>query len=787
MANVYAVRAQYTIHGKITNAQKEPVPYAAVILLRAADSSIIKTEVSDTNGNYSLTASSVSGILIKVSATGFADQFSTITEIHPDIPLNFVLTTNDHELTTVSVSSQKPLFERKADRIIFNVAGSVTAIGGNALDAVKKAPGVIVKQEDNSINLVGKSGVIVLVNGRQLQLSGDDLITYLQSIASDNIDRIEVITTPPAQYDAAGNSGLINIVLKKNNKNGFNGDVRAGYEQSAYGTGIGGANLKYRAGKLNVYAGASYTDGAKGVIERLNTYYPGNAALLSDAYKKTITDLQYTVGADYGLHKNGVLGIQFMGSDVIRVDNENINLLSVRGNNTIPDSIVHTNAWYRGKRDNNTLNLNYVWNIDTSGKKLTVNANRLWYSNNKNRQYETQDYYGNFSSPTGTSSMDRNIGNQSIHINTAQADVELPYKFMNISFGAKASFTDNNSDNSFLYYANGSYYNDPAVSDNFSYTENIQALYVNLQKTLGKWSLQAGLRDEATQTHSISLNPNQVNTNEYNGLFPTAYVGYNADKDNTFNFNYSKRINRPGYSDLDPYRSYTSPYSYSVGNPFLQPSYNHNFELNYVLKGKYTFTAFYQLEQNAFGKLFFADSNTIYVKSANYGSNTTYGITAVAPCDVTPWWSMQVQASGFVQGTASGYYTGTIQRYQQLSYYGYIGNSFTLNKAKTVLAEVDGVYESKYLSDLFYRKPEGSLDAGFKSLFFDKKLIISINATDILATQKARGTNIMTGQTINHYFDTRNVRLMVNYKFGNNKIKEKRDRSTGIEDEKSRV
>jgi len=788
LTSAFSSQAQYNISGNVTNEQNEPIPYADIILLNSADSMILRTEVADSSGHYSLVTSGVSHVLLKIIAVGFANKIYAVTDtVNFAIKLDFILAADNHELGAVTVSAQKPLFERKADRIIFNVASSMTAIGGNALDAVKKAPGVIVKQEDNSINLAGKSGVVVLLNGRPLQLTGDDLVSYLQSIPSDDIDRIEVITTPPAQYDAAGNSGLINIVLKKNNRNGFNGDVRAGYEQSVYGTGIGGINFNYRAGKWNLYGSASYTDGAKDIIETVNTYYPTGAALLADAYKKTTRGLQYILGVDYQVHKNGILGVQFTGSDIVRLDNENIKIQNLTLNNPVPDSTVHTNAWQHGKKDDNSLNLNYVWNIDTAGKKLTVNANRLWYTNDKNRQYETRDYYGNFLSPTGVNSMNINTGNQNIHIATAQTDVELPDKLVNVSFGAKASFIDNNSDNGFLYYANGNYINDPAISDNFSYTENVQALYLSLQKTLLKWNFQAGLRGEATQIRSYSISQSLGSNGNYANVFPTAYAGYTFDKDNVLNINFSKRINRPGYADMDPFRLYTTPYSYTEGNLFLRPSYSQNLELNYVWKGRFNFTAFYQFEQNSFGKLFFTDSNSIYVKSANYGNNSSYGITVLAPYNPLPWWNMQVQASGYVQETEYSFYTATAQRYQKPAFYISDGNSFALNRSKTLLAELDMVYESGYLSDLFYRKPDGGVDAGIKSLFLDKKLVISLTANDVLATQRARGTNVVTGQTINDYFDTRNIRLILNYKFGNNKIKEKRERSTGIEGEQSRT
>jgi hypothetical protein len=783
---VHSLQAQKVVSGNISNNQKEPVSFAVVSLLKQADSSSVMNIFSDSAGHYELTADDLNAKFLRVSATGYVTASKVLAG---EQEMDFTLEDNKQELDEVVVSSTKPLFERKVDRMIYNISSSITAAGGNGLDALKKAPGVMIQQKDYAINLAGKSGVLILVNDRQLQLSGEDLFAYLQGMSSDNIERIEVITAPPAKYDAAGNSGLINIVLKKNNKAGLNGNARLGYELATYGKGIAGADLNYRNGPLNVYGNISYTNGANEIEESLTTPYPEQKFWVTDDYKKTMKSLQYTLGADYELRKNGVIGIQWMSSNADRVD-ESLSTIRVFKIpvNTL-DSTLITKGYGTRKNSNNVLNVNYAWNIDTTGKKLTLNVNRLWFNGERFNDFTTTHYLSYTRTVLSNPTRNEANGNQDIKITTAQADVELPYKFASLSFGGKLSFISNASDNHFGYLDQDGYHEDASISNSFTYREKVQALYISAQRTLGKWSFQAGLRGEFTQTEGYSLNLNQTNKNQYFNLFPTAYIQYQPNENNSWTLNYSKRINRPDYRSLDPFRAYATPYHYSQGNPFLQPSFNHNVEVAYTFKGRYSLSAFYQYERNHFASVWLIDevNNITSGVSMNFADFYSYGVYASGLFQPYTCWEIQAQVGVQQQQLTSAIYTAAEQSYKIPSAYFGVNNSFIFNKAKTILAEINAYYTTKYREDFLEIDGLGSVDAGFRVLLFKKKINTGIALADIFRTQRAQGVHVVTGQTINNYFDNRNIRLTLNYKFGSNKVKARRERSIGIEDEKGRA
>ncbi len=779
----------YSIAGRIIDDGGRGIDDTAISARLAADSTVVKIALCDHDGRYAIEFTAGQTALLTASAIGFTDVSIPVSPT--DTIVDIILHSKSAELNSVIVTAKtKPLIERKVDRTVFNVASSISAAGGNAYDAIKKAPAVIVKEGDNSITIAGKSTAQVMLNGRLLQLSAEDLTAYLQAIPADNIDRIEVITAPPAQYDALGNSGLINIVLKKNRSTGYNSTMRLGYEQSTYGTGVGGATMNYRKGKINFYGTINYANGAKHNTERLNTYLPDQEYRLIDPYKKEISNLQYTAGADYELNKSQVLGVQFNSTLFDRTDAGNTDVFIAQRNTGTVDSVGRTINHNDANRRTDILNLNYVRTIDSTGKKLTLNANRLWYNNDRVRDFNTTNYQGLFGAPTGFAEHDQNAGVQQVTITTAQADVELPYHWASLNLGGKVSFVDNYSSNDFRSLMNGVWVNNPSISNAFRYKEAVQAAYISAQKELPKWSFQAGLRVEATQVKGYSPTLNQTNASAYLNLFPTAYITYKPSEAHVLSLTYNKRINRPGYSELNPFRVYSSPYLYSEGNPYLGPSYDHTIGLDYTLHQKVTFSAYYEHELSHFGLLFGVDSQThsSYTSIANFGTFTAYGISASASFSPAAWWEVQAFATGGIQEIRTHASINTQEQfYGQPATYISVSNSFVLNKKKTLLAEVNAYYISKQQQDLFVVNHSGSVDTAIKALLLDKKLVVSLGATDIFATQRSRSVNQATGQTLNSYFDQRNLRLMLNYKLGSDKIKARRERATGVEDESKRT
>lgn len=779
----FIVNGQQTIRGTITDTKNAPIAYAILTVRNINDSALIKNEVTDSLGNYSIVADSFNHTFLIINAMGFREQTQLITDITR--PYNFTLAEQNNQINDVIISGNRPLIERKIDRTIFNVSQSISAIGGDGLDAIKKAPGVNVN--NNAITLTGKSAVGILIDGKLLQLSGDDLLNYLKSISSDNISRIEVITTPPAQYDAAGNSGLINIVLKRDKRNRVNGTLRAGYQQASLGMIIAGGSINYHQGKISLNARINCNYGATKPIENSIAYFPMQTFESNDKRKDDKNILQSNFGIDYELHKGGLLGFQYIGA-LVRPNISEQNSTMVKDRYGALDSILTTRADSKRKYLSNNINLNYAWDIDSNGKKLNANINRMWYTGNQDRHFISQNYKDE-NIPTGPEQDNRTIGNQVINITTAQIDITHPVSWITLSYGGKLSFINNNSASTFKAFEGDQYKEDTSVSNQFNYREKVQALYFSASKEIGKWSFQAGLRGEFTQTKGQSIRYSQTNTNNYFQLFPTAYIQYNINNDNVLNINYSKRIQRPGYSSLDPFRWFVTLYTYAEGNPFLQPSFNHNFELSYTYKQRYSFSAYYQRTVQTFDQASLLDTinNIQYFKVDNLGSMSSYGITGNTTLNPAPWWETQLAVSGYYSRLSSTYYNGIKKDYGKSSFSIQSNNSFTLNKPKTFLAELSFDYSSPSQSEYYEVKANGSVNAGFKLLLFDKQLTISLSANDILATGRYRAQNIYNKTTIDNYYDNRSLRLMLNYKLGNKKLKEVRKRDTGIEAEAGRT
>jgi outer membrane receptor protein involved in Fe transport len=434
--------------------------------------------------------------------------------------------------------------------------------------------------------------------------------------------------------------------------------------------------------------------------------------------------------------------------------------------------------------------LNYEWHIDTTGRKLIFNANRLWFLSRHSKDFETQNYLGEFDAPTFVHTKNKIGSDLDINITAFQLDMELPYAWAALSFGGKWSYTNNNSSNRFQYFDTGAYHDDPANSRSFAYYEQVQALYANAQRSWKKWSVQLGVRGEFTQTKGHSFNLNQTNINHYFQLFPTAYLQYKISKSQELSLNYSRRINRPGYRDLDPFRAYSSPYFYSQGNPFLQPFFSNTLELNYSLQNRYYFSAFCQRDKNS------SDWNAWVVDTAtgithslagNFFNTMSYGVSAMIKLNPVAWWELHAQTYLMYREVSSEFYSPSVQTFQAPYIYFYASNTFSLNKAKTFLAEVNGFYTTRNRTGFFEWEAGAGVNAGLKVLLNDKRIILTLNANNLFRDRNISAYNQATGQTLNNDLDLRNIKLVCTFKFGGRNIKAERIHRTGLEEEKSRM
>ena len=568
-------------------------------------------------------------------------------------------------------------------------------------------------------------------------------------------------------------------------KNGLNGNLMANYTQRTRGGGGMNGSFNYRQGKINIYGNGNAYRSYIIPVENISTQYPGQQQDQRNTREELSVFNRINIGADYSLNDRSVIGIVYtLGSGGPEWDGHEFITSKVY---QLPghalDSLLQTtaNAQDRGLR--NVLNLNYEWKIDTSGKKLNIDFDYFSRIGNKARDFTTTHFLPN-NVPTGFSVTNRTSGTQVVEIKNAKVDIAWPTAFAVFSYGGKASFIHNTSGNNFEFLQVDHYINDSSKTNQFDYLENTQAVYFSAQKSLNKWEAQVGLRAEYTQTTGYSPTINQTTRNDYFKLFPTAYIQYRFNEDHVVNINYSKRIDRPTFWTMNPFRSYSTSTSYEEGNPFLQPSFSNNVELGYTFKSKYSFTLFTQRITQLQTRISRIDSatNSFYFSQANAGNVVNYGFSANGTFKPFKWMESNVQFFGSYNSFTSSYYGDAIH-YSRGSYAVNLDNNITLNKSKTLLAAISYSYYSPQQSDFDIQQSASSFEVGIKALLLKKQLVIGINAEDIFRTHKFQVSNLYNGTVQDSYYDDRGLRFSINWKFGNTNVKAKRERIGGNEEQ----
>ena len=780
---------QYTISGHVTDKANKPLEFLTVSLLK--DSAVIATALTDSLGNYKITNLKKGNYFIRFSYINFSEKDMPVS-LSNDTNINKQVTDNNiNSLAEVTVvSARKPLIERKIDRLVFNVQNSLSTIGGDALDALGKTPGVSV--QNNLISLIGKGGVSVMVDDRLIQLSGDDLANYLKSISADDIASIEVITNPPAKYDAQGNNGLINIILKRTAKKGYTGTVRFGYRQSIYPEVFGGGNINYNKGKFKLYGNLNLEDGQRMILLQRSIYYATQTWDAKDNLHNFSKSLEGLAGVDFQASKNTLIGLSYNGSTDNNHFAEYASTPIYNVMKTI-DSTLATNATIQMNSHSNAANLYLKQSLGANGKQLTVNGDLFNFESDMQRVFANTSYDANGSLEPNSLTQDISSSRQTSNVYTLKADVDLPYKKYTIGFGGKISFIKNKSDVGYYEMLNNKYQVDSSQSNQFNYTENTQALYFNINKSIKKWAFQTGLRGEYTQTtgYSVSL-ANLVQTNPANNyfkVFPTVYISYNMNDKNVFSINYGKRINRPGYWNLNPFRLYSNPYTYMAGNPFLQPAYNNNIEMSYTYNNVFTTSLTFNDENNRFRDVTFVQngSDTAVTKPLNfitgytYLSNTSYTYKKIN-------WLQSIASLCMYYNISNSTLPQTLPSVTGFGTWFETDNQATLNKQKTMMGGFDFFYVFPAVEDINKNSAFYSLSVSFKVLLLNKNLQLAFNANDLLKTATPRVYTEINGiqQIQSNYYDSRQFRVTGSYKFGNSKIN-RQEHQAGNQEERNRA
>ncbi len=788
----FAQSGKSSVSGKLVDDKGAAMDYATISLLNAADSAIVKGTLTTEAGTYLLDNIKPGNYIIKATNIGYAKAVSAVFNISADnarfIVPNLVMHQNTRALNTVTITSTQPLIERKIDRTVMNIENSVLAAGNTAFEILQKAPGVDVDKDDN-ISLNGKQGVTVMINDKLTYLSAAQLATLLRSTDGTTIKSIEIITNPSAKYDAAGNSGIINILLKKNKQSGTNGSATIGGGYSKNPRDNMSLNLNHKEGNLNLFGTFSRGDNPhyrNFSIDRVTTDNVDKQTYFTQTSQMTQTNHynNYNIGADLDATSKNTMGFVISGYSNSEHD-VNTNHTLIGATPAIVDSSLTTGSAINQTYRNFALNLNDRYKIDTLGQELSVDLDYSKFNNNSIAQYNT-DYFLATGGTQHASQLLRNQTPSVIDIRSGKADYSKPLnKTMKLETGVKFSNVKTDNDlQAQKALTNGTYVNDTSRTNRFIYSEKIDAGYVNLNKEFKNGSVQLGLRAEYTQSNANLLGSTPVDRSYFN-FFPSVFINRTLNKKNEIGFSYSRRIDRPNYDNLNPFIYYLDPYTYSQGNSFLKPQYTNNFELNYTYNKTVNVSLGYSKTTDVITELILTVGNKSFETHDNLQVQNSYNINVYSPYTITNWWTGNFNFNGFYLGFKSnGFMGGTVDNGQA---------AFVFRTTQTFLfggfkGELSGDYHTALTYGIYHLYARKEIDAGISHSFANKKLNIKLAMDDIFNMR----TNDLSSNDLNNNFiirqkgDTRLLKLNFTYNFGNSKIK-KREHHGGAEDEKGRV
>ncbi|MDP4148678.1 MAG: TonB-dependent receptor [Bacteroidota bacterium] len=792
-----------SITGLVKYPDKHTADGATIFLLRLPDSTLVKVALSDKNGAYEFEKLRKGNYVLKVDAVGYHRFVSQPVQLAannsairlPEILLEHFMT----ELTDVTVTGKRPLIENKIDKTVVNVDASPTNSGLSALEVLEKSPGVTV-DNDGNVSLKGKQGVLILIDGKPTYLNSKDLGNYLRNLSANQLDQIEIMTQPSAKYDATGNSGIINITTKKNKNYGLNGSITSSAIQAIYFKNTNSLNINWRQGKLNFFGnfGYSYWNGFSDIWNNTSTRKDANTAF--SRYNQQYTFGHYAdrgqsfkTGVDYFVDKNTSIGFVVKGS----VDRQKF---TTTNRTDIYDSLRQFVQYNDANSQNYTpqtnlgFNLNFQKKLDGQGKAISMEADYVYY-HTPGTGY-SDNYLFNADK---TASSDPFLLNGQlpsiINIYSYKGDLTLPLKDKSVfEAGIKTSWvrTDNNA--IYTLYNNGDqkWEPDSSLSNRFIYKENINAAYVNLRKTLGKWSVQVGLRAEQTVADGKQAVGNQTFHKNYIQPFPTAYFSYQPKEDHTFGLSYGRRIERPGYDNLNPFLFQLDRYSYQQGNPELQPQFSHNIELSYNYKSALNVSLNYSVTTDIINDVLLTkkepgDSNyTTFQTTQNIAFNRNTGLAVNYSKKLKSWWTLNLFGN-----LNDNYYTGVIDsesvKVNYLAFFGNFSSQFTFKKGWS--AEINGFFSSKnYVSSAILANSRGMFSLGGSKQVLEGKGTVKLSLRDPLYLMSFTGNSDLNKFVAHTHsvWDNRRIILTLTYRFGrsgNGQIQHK----SSAEDEQSRV
>ncbi|OJJ14455.1 TonB-dependent receptor [marine bacterium AO1-C] len=786
------VIAQADVTGTIKSKDGEPVLAAVVALLQSPSNKFVKAAVTRDDGTFIIKLVKAGNYKVKVSVMGYKDLVSkpfTVGTSNVTVP-NLTLDTQIEKLKEVTVRAEKPMVQVLADKTVFNVSNTVNAAGNSGFELLRKAPGVTIDNNDNVI-VEGKSGVLFYINGKPSVLRGQDMVNYLKTLQSSDIESIEIITQPSSKYDAEGNAGIVNIKLKRDKSLGTNGSLLLGATAGVYERYNSSISFNTRGKKTSFYGNYSNRIGRN--FNFINLYRSQNNNVF-DARTRSVRDNNshnLRLGFDYYINKQHSIGIIATGNFNDNFENSDTRTPIIPAGSTSPVQVLVAESDGHNTTLNSYGNINYRFD-NGKGKTLNVDLDYGRYTSDRTNLQPNRYFNG---TETQVVSEVVNFFDTPVNIDIASGRIDYTQGFLKGVLGIGTKYSLVSTSNNFQFYdrLNGVDVLNTANSNEFFYDEQIIAAYFNYNRRWKAISLQFGLRVENTQSdgrlESSQANVNDQVTRNYTNLFPSAGLTYKLNRKNSFALNYSRRIRRPNYQTLNPFEYKLDELSFRKGNPFLQPQYTDNIKISHTYKYTLTTSLGYSFISDFSAQVtetFGPGDNRNFINTRNVANQRIINLGVSYPAKLTKWWSIYFSLNAFYSDfeATNPVFIGISQ--ETVNFYAQ--NTFKLPGGLT--AQVSGWFNSPSLWGGTYRvRSLGSLNLAFQKRLMNNKLTARLAFNDILYSSPWNADTRFPDLTIQGSggWDSRNVAFTLSYNFGRKEIKRARKRKTGIENEKGRM
>lgn len=780
---------QHDVTGKIVSEDNNPIEGASVYLLTAKSEALMKTTLTDESGGYTFKNVPHGEFIVQVTSVGFQLYKSTTFSLNDQaVKMDaIILKPEAKAIAEVAVEGRVPLVQQRDGKLVLNVENSTLAAGNTAFEVVQRAPGVSVDKDEN-LQLMGQAGINVTIDGRQTYMSGEQLTALLKSMNGDQIKSIEVSTTRSAKDDAEGTVGSINIVLKKNRLEGFNGTFQASAGYGRHARGNSSLNLNYKKENTTVFGSYGFTRNKNQYdidIERVIPAVEGDRVFNQDATMKELDKTHnYRIGVEQKTSDRNTMVLQFSGINEVE-DSENSSITNIGSSLQSVDSILHSNSLQDRPFNRYSLNFNNELKVDTLGGKLVLDLDWSAFRTDADNHYEYRTYL-----PDGSLKYDPELewtGTPvKIDIYVGKLDFTKTIGKAKFESGLKYSNVKSDNDLQFEHFVNGQWQDYAGRPNHFVYTEQISAGYIDYSQAFGKMSVKLGLRGEYTVSDGHSITLDSRVKRDYFDIFPSANVGYTVNENHVLSLSYARKVSRPNYRFLNPFEYFIDKFTSQRGNPYLNPQYTNGITLNYTAFKMFNFTLGTDISRDAIVESLDQDSvsGKAWVTRDNLGESTTSYLNINAPFRIGKFWTMNNNLTTIYM-TFKGPIAGSYINDGSVFFQGRSMNNFRISPAFS--AEMSVNYSSPFLYNVYRIHARWGMDLGVNYNFKEGRHSLKLAGTDIFRTQK---NNLSTdfasyNAKIRQYHDSRSIRLTYTYKFGN--LKQQMRRNGGDSEEKSRA